>query len=199
MKFRTKFVAVAMGVLSAILLNASTSQAATTWDAVKQKVASAKDYSCTYEYVGPKGKYNLEYACINNPLSVRTKILRGSQDRVGAITVFDSAKDANKVYIRYGGGQLTRNLDHKDVSGTTLYQSVFGLIIKDCGPGNPTVSAGDAWKGKPTTLFTFNNGCKVWAIDDGTIVRSQKVEGSTVKEERKFDDVQWNVNPKTSF
>lgn len=199
MKFRTKFVAAALGVLSVILLNASTSQAATTWDAVKAKVAGAKDYSCTYEYVGPKGKYNFEYACINNPLSVRTKVLPGSQDRVGAVTTYNSSENANQVVARVGSGQIKRSLDHKDVAGTSLYQSVFGLIIKDCGSGAPKVSAGEAYKGQATTLFTFSNGCKVWATDDGTIVRSQKVEGSKVKEEREFNNVQWNVNPKTGF
>jgi hypothetical protein len=59
MKFRTKFVAVAMGVLSAVLLSTQ-SQAATTWDAVKAKVAGAKDYSCKYVYDGPKGKAIIE-------------------------------------------------------------------------------------------------------------------------------------------
>lgn len=199
MKFRTKFVAVAMGVLSAILLGTSQSQAATTWDAVKAKVAGAKDYSCTYAYTGPKGKYNFEYACINNPLSVRTKVLRGSQDRVGAVTVYNSTENANQVVARVGSGQLKRSLDHKDVAGTSLYQSVYGLIIKDCGSGAPKVSAGESYKGQPTTLFTFTNGCKVWALDDGTIVKSQKVDGAKVTEERVFSDIVWNSNPKTGF
>lgn len=202
MKFRTKFVAVAMGVLSTILLSASQSQAATTWDAVKAKVANAKDYACKYTYDGPKGHAVIEYGYVANPLAVRTKLLPGSTDEKGAkkvgVVVYNPAKD-DKVVARIGNGQIKRSIDHVETKGTSLYQSVFGLIIKDAGTGAPKVSVGEDFKGKPTTLFTFGNGYKIWATDDGDIVHAQKFEGSKMTEDRRFTEITWNCNPKVDF
>ncbi len=203
MKFRTKFVAVALGVLSAVLLNASSSQAATTWDAVKKKIEGCKDYSLTYAYNGPKGKFNFEYVYIASPMKVRTKILRGSDRNVGTVTIYDKDKDANTVAYRVGSSQLKRSLDHKDVTGTAFYQGVYTLVLSNVKGATPKVSAGETMKGKATTLFEFNVGAggtyKIWATDDGDIVQTQKIEGAKVTEERKFSDIKWDSNPSTAW
>lgn len=179
-------------------LMSSSAFAATTWDAVKKKVTSCKDYEVSYRYDGPKGNFKFDYRCIL-PGKIRVEILESKSDssKVGTIIVYDQAKNKDKVTYKTGGGVMTRNTTHKDVEGTPFYQPVFNLILDQTKAGGaPTVKDEGG-----RTRFDFKTGSgrySVWANDAGDIVKTERTD-SKETETREFQAVKYNCNPHVDF
>ena len=168
-----------------------------TWDAVKKKATSCKDYTVSYKYDGPKGKLKFDYRCVLAG-KIRTEILESNDSsKVGTVLVFDKSWNADKVRAKTGGGVITRNLSHKDVTGTPFYQSVFGLILDQVAGSGAPVAKTDGGN----TRFEFKTGTgryNVWANDSGDIVKSERTD-KLEKETREFSNVKYNSNPHVDF
>ncbi len=169
-----------------------------TWDSVKKKVASTKDYAVSYKYNGPKGNFKFDYRCIP-PGKIRTEILEAKSDssKVGTILVYDKSWNADKVRAKTGGGVITRNTTHKDVAGTPFFQPVFNLILDQvAGAGAPAVKSEGA-----NTRFEFKTGSgryNVWANDQSDIVKSERID-KLETETREFSNIKYGTNPHVDF
>ena len=105
-------------------------QAEVTWNQVKQKIKSAKDYSVSYKYNGPSGIFDFDYRFAGD--KVRTEIVDSKSDRSrrGTVIIYDKSWKADKIRAKTGGGMIIRNLTHKDVKGKPFHESLFGIILK---------------------------------------------------------------------
>ena len=182
--------------LVGVLASTVQAQAQVTWDQVKQKVQSAKDYQVTYKYDGPKGKFTFDYRAIP-PSKIRIDITEaGDSSKKGAKIFFDESVSKEKVRFNVGGGVIVRNTTHKDVS-EAFYKSLYHLIIDQVGTAKPVVSQeGDR------TRFEFKTGggtYKIWANKNAEIVKTERTVDSKDKEVRDFSVIKWNVNPDMSF
>lgn len=184
-------------LMAALFLTLLPAQAEVTWDQVKKKIGSAKDYEVKYKYDGPSGKFDFDYRWSAD--QIRTEILESKSDpsRRGTVIVFDKSWAADKVRAKTGGGTIVRNLTHKDVVGRPFHQSLFGMILEETSKlGKPAV----ATAGKETK-FTFkaaSGNYTVWANANGEIVKTEATK-DRVKELRNFSSLKWNSSPKFGF
>ncbi len=168
-------------------------RAAVTWDEVVKKATTAKSYSLSYKYTGPKGKFKFEYKIIDpgskTPM-VRTYIVRGKTDKgrdvSHTIILYDPRKMKDKVLYKIGSaGVLPRKITHKDVVDTPFYQSIYGMIIDKIGHQKPkVVQQGER------TMFKFPN-YTVWANDKAEIVETRRIVDKQ-EEHRKFTNITWD-------
>lgn len=180
---------------TALVASILPAQAEVTWDQVKQKITSAKDYSVTYKYNGPNGIYDFDYRW-GGPDHIRTEITNSKSDpsKKGTVIVYDKSWKADQVRAKTGGGVIIRNLTHKDVQGRPFATSLYGMILDQTKSlGKPKVTAqGDK------TQFTFAGDYTVWANSKGEIVKTERKDGKT-KEVREFLTHKWNTSPATGF
>jgi hypothetical protein len=182
-------------IATAMIASILPAQAEVTWDQVKQKITSAKDYSVTYKYHGPKGQYDFDYRW-GGPDHIRTEITGSKSDssKKGTVILYDKGWKADQVRAKTGGGVITRNLTHKDVVGTPFATSLFGMILDQTKAlGKPKVSAQG---GK--TQFKFGKDYTVWANDKAEIVKTERKDGNS-DETREFLTHRWNSSPATGF
>lgn len=180
---------------TALIASILPAQAEVTWDQVKSKITSAKDYSVTYKYNGPNGIFDFDYRW-GGPDHIRTEILSSKSDptRKGTVIVYDKSWKADQVRAKTGGGVITRNLTHKDVQGRPFATSLYGMILDQTKSlGKPTVSAQGA-----NTQFKFGKDYTVWANAKGEIVKTERKDGKS-KEVREFLTHKWNTSPATGF
>lgn len=192
MKFRNIWLT---ALLAATLFTLIPAQAEVSWNQVKSKIKSAKNYTVTYKYDGPSGVYDMDYRW--SPDKIRTEIVKSPKDRSkrGTVIVYDKSFSADKVRAKTGGGFIVRNLTHEDVKGKPFYQSLFGMILDQVSSlGQPKAS-----KSGSNTLFSFSNGkYKVWADANGDIVKTKRKDG-LVDETREFTTFKWNGSPDFSL
>jgi hypothetical protein len=179
---------------TAFLATISPAQAEVTWDAVKAKIAGAKDYSVIYKYNGPNGIFDFDYRWAGD--KIRTEITSSKTDpsRKGTVIVYDKSWKADQVRAKTGGGVITRNLTHVDVVGRPFAQSLYGMILDQVkGLGQPKATAqGDK------TQITFGKDYTIWANSKAEIIKTERKDGKT-KEVREFLTHKWNSNPDVSF
>lgn len=181
-------------VVMASVLPAS---AQVTWDAVKNKIKSAKDYTVTYKYNGPQGIYDFDYRW--SPEAIRTEITDSKSDRSrrGTVIVYDKSWDAERVRAATGQGTIVRNLTHPDVVGRPFHQSLYQMILDQLDTlGQPTVSqSGD------NTRFVFRapgGNYTVWANANAEIIKTERKDGRS-DEVRELRSHRWNVSPNFQF
>lgn len=185
-----------LSVLATALLTAVLpAQAQVTWDQVKQKITSAKDYSVTYKYNGPNGIFDFDYRW-GGADKIRTEITNAKSDpsRKGTVIVYDKGWKADQVRAKTGGGVITRNLTHKDVQGRPFATSLYGMILDQVKSlGQPKVSTqGDR------TQFSFGSDYIIWANSKAEIVKTERKDGKA-KEVREFLTHKWNTSPAVGF
>ena len=193
-----KLRAVAFAAITAVGILASTvqAQAQVTWDQVKQKVTSAKDYQVTYKYDGPKGVFTFDYRTVP-PDKIRIDITESKDSSKKGVKIFyDTTFSKEKVRFNTGGGVIVRNVTHKDVS-EAFYKSLYHLIVDQVGSAKPQITAeGDR------TKFTFSTGggrYMIWANKNAEIVKTERTIDGKDREVREFTTIKWNVNPDMSF
>lgn len=190
---------------AAVLFLAGQAEAqANNWNAVKQKIQGAKDYTLKYDYTGDKGVFKFDYAVVLAGPKVRTEVLRGSERNVGTVIVFDPSFATDKVRAKIGMGRVTRDLTHKDVAGTPFYQPIFTMIMTELNSyGAPKVVGTESVRGVQTTKYQFTGPSAilytVWVNGNNEIIKTEKKKSGKVIETRDFRDIQWNVNPKVDF
>ncbi len=181
-------------VATALLASVLPAQAEVTWDAVKNKIKSAKDYQVTYKYNGPQGIFDFDYRWAGD--KIRTEITNSKSDptRRGTVIVFDKSFAADKVRAKTGGGVIVRNTNHKDVEGRPFHQSLFDMILGQVASlGKPTVTQ----QGK-NTMFSFKDAggtYNIWANENAEIVKTERRVDRT-DETREFLTHRWNSSPK---
>ena len=184
-------------ILFGMVVLSTGASAQVTWDQVKKKANSAKDYHVIYKYKGPRGQYDFDYAYTKQ--KVRTEILRSktAKSRVGTVVVYDKGWDKSRIRAKLGGGLIVRKTTHKDVKDTPFYRSIFGMVFDQTGEcGKPK-----AKKSGSKTIFTFKcpgGSYKVWADSKAQIVKTERI-ADRKKETRRFVGHQWNSKPKTDF
>lgn len=180
---------------TALVASIMPAQADVTWDQVKQKITSAKDYSVTYKYNGPNGIYDFDYRW-GGPDHIRTEITNSKSDpsKKGTVIVYDKSWKADQVRAKTGGGVITRNLTHKDVQGRPFATSLYGMILDQTKSlGAPKASASGS-----NTQFKFGGDYTVWANSKGEIVKTERKDGKST-EIREFLTHKWNTSPATGF
>lgn len=176
-----------------IFASAGSAFADVTWDAVKKKAQDAKSYEVDYKYDGPKGNFKFDYRAVV-PGKIRTEIKDSKSDtsRIGTIIVYDADTNKDKVRYRTGGGVMSRNTTHKDVTGTPFAQPLFTMILEQVGSAKPAVVPEGG-----RTRFDFKTGkgkYSIWANDSGDMVKTERIDG-TARETREFTTIKWNNNP----
>lgn len=182
---------------AAVMVSILPAQAEVTWDQVKKKATSAKDYSVIYKYNGPSGIFDFDYRWAGDKIRTEVTDSKSDKSRRGSVIVYDKGWDANKVRAKTGGGVIVRNLDHADVKGRPFYQSLYGMILSQVASlGKPTVSAAGA-----NTKFTFKapgGAYTVWANPNAEIIKTERKDGKQ-NEVREFLSHKWNTNPSVGF
>lgn len=183
-------------ILLTLFLVTSAASAEVSWDAVKKKIASAKDYHVDYSYSGPRGDYDFDYAYAGN--TVRTEIKKSKPDKTktGTVILFDKNWNSDRIRAKTGSGLITRKLNHKEVVDTPFYRSLMGMILEQIGSAKPQTKE---VSGK--TLFTFKvagGSYRVWANKDAEIVKTER-KTSEGDETRSFSNYKWNKSPKLNF
>lgn len=174
---------------------ASSAHAEVTWDKVKGKITSSKDYTVTYKYDGPQGKYEFDYRFAGGGSNIRTEITKSKSDptRKGTVIVYDKSWDADKIRAKTGGGMIVRNLTHKDVEDRPFAEGIFQMILRQVGSETPSAKAEGS-----NTRFQFKSGYEIVANGKGEIVETRR-KHKKVDESRWFDNHGWNNSPKTGF
>lgn len=193
---KTNLVAKIAFALIGFLLLSNAASAQVSWDAVKKKAESAKNYHVTYKYQGPRGQYDFDYAY--SPQAIRTEILRSrsASSRVGTVILYDKKWNADRVRAKLGSGLITRKTTHKDVVETPFYRSIFGMVFDQIGGAKPRTK-----KSGSKTIFTFKTAegsYKVWANSKAEILKTERRTRGK-KEIRRFVGHRWNSNPKFDF
>lgn len=185
----------ALAVAALVLASTAAAQAQVTWDQVKQKITSAKDYEVTYKYNGPKGTFTFDYRAVP-PDKIRIDITEAKDTSKKGVKIFyDAGFSKEKVRFNVGGGLIVRATTHKDVS-EAFFKSLYHIIIDQVGSAKPQVTQeGDR------TKFTFSTGggrYMVWANKNAEIVKTERTDGKD-QETREFTTIKWNSNPDMSF
>ncbi|MCA9781096.1 MAG: hypothetical protein KC800_30460 [Candidatus Eremiobacteraeota bacterium] len=168
---------------AAVLTAVLPAQADVTWDSVKNKIKSNKNYNLTYDYNGPSGIFTFDYDY--NDGSIKTEIKNSKSDPTRKGTVIIYKKGAKQVIASTGSGTIARNLDHKDVVGRPFHVSIWEMILGQVG-GTPK-----AYDFKGGKKFVFPGGYTIWADKDSNIVKTERKDGTT-PETREFSNIQWN-------
>ena len=192
---RSYWLAATMVALAAVSACADVS-----WDAVKQKVNSAKSYEVTYKYEGPRGTFKFNYRCVvsNQYAKIRTEFLESSDaSKRGIVVLYNGERDKDKVTAIVGGGAIPRKTSHKEIHGTPFYQPLFALILHQVADAGTPIRSVEAGR----TRFSFKTGSgtySVWANDSGDVVRTERNDGHE-KETREISNIRWDCNPLTDL
>ncbi len=179
----------------ATALVVSTAHAEVSWDKVKGKITSAKDYSVDYKYDGPQGKYEFDYRFAGSGSNIRTEITKAKSDptKKGTVIVYDKSWNEGKIRAKTGGGMIVRNLTHDDVQDRPFHEGIFQMILRQVGSETPSAKAEGS-----NTRFKFKSGYEIVANGKGEIIETRR-KHKKQDEEREFKNHKWNNSPKTGF
>lgn len=187
-------------VFAMILAASGWSRAEVNWSQVAEKIQNADDYRVECRYRGPQGSYHLDYTVVR-PGTIRAVFLPGSKKNVGAVSIYDPDRSADKVMMKFpGGGVVARRISHREIEGSPLHVSILDRLItrtSECGP--PAVETGQ----KGTIKFRFacpdDSTLQVWVDPEGDVVRTETTRKQTLLEEVTLSGHEWNVGPDITF
>ena len=167
--------------LAGWLLTTGVAWSQVTFESVREKLKSAKQYHIKLHYEGPWGVFDLDYtyALVKDKHGfhheIRTEIERSQNTSYnGSVLLYDESWAPNKVRIRTNGGIAIRNTSHPEIKGRAIHEPLFQLFL-DKMQGSPVTSvpSGDE------TLFTLQTPegtYRVWVNSKSEIRLIESVE-----------------------
>jgi outer membrane lipoprotein-sorting protein len=169
------------------------------WQRAIQRIRSVKDYTLSYNYTGPKGQYEFQYAVVR-PNEVKTRIIKG--ENAGAVLIYNPNEFGNEVRARKGFLGKGINLNDPKVANTPIIQPVYDMLLERTRNGSPTLAGNEVVMGHPVYVLTVNaNGTQhTVAIDKQTFdVLHWKYQDNEGVQDRTFYDIKVNVHPRIDF
>lgn len=186
--------------LAILLLHSGWGHAEVTWTQVVEQIQQADDYKVECHYRGPQGSYHLEYTVVS-PGTIRAVFLPGSKKNVGAVSIYDPTRSADKVMMKFpGGGVVARKISHREIEGSPLHVSILHrLVARTAECGEPAVE--NAAKGVQKFRFSCPDGStlQVWVDTAGNVTKSEVSKNQSVVEEVRLSGHEWNSAPTIAF